>query len=259
MVILKNLTIGVISDIHGNWEAWKAVREDMRLYHVDEVICLGDMIGYGPFQIECLESVKKIAKIIIKGNHESYFVNFEAAKEFVGEYVFAGIQFFKNQFSDDGILEKEITFLKSLAYSQVIKELEITLAHGSYRTSGVGNRIKELNEAAMEIRRFPTKICFIGHTHRPFMFNYQDGWREKEDLSDSITLRKGDEKYLINIGSVGQPRDYDPRASYGILEFKRGKQIFTLRRIPYDVKKAQEAFIGTGLPEFSAMRIAEGE
>lgn len=253
----KNSKIAIISDIHGNLDALLAVEHDMKMQRVDKIIDLGDTIGYGPFQKECVEIVKEIATIVLKGNHEFYFLNFETASREISEYVMAGIAFSRHK------LEEYRAYLESLPYKTTIKELgeEIKIAHASPSGLGIGKRINEISVAAEELGKISERICFVGHTHQPMVYDYKKGWRDGENLPNGILLEKG-EKYLINVGSVGQPRgsrSYVGYAVYGILEYKDGKYFFNWRKVSYDIRKTQQAIRKFGLPEFSATRLSTGE
>jgi predicted phosphodiesterase len=242
----------VISDVHSNREAWRKVKEDMTSQGVDEVFCLGDSIGYGPYPKECLDEVRDLAREIIKGNHEELVNYLQIARGRVNYLAYAGLEHAKNK-----LTAADLDYVRDLPAKKVLTELNLTLAHGAYTEPSTSKYIETEEDAALEVELTPTRICAIGHTHIPFVYEKKRGFVSL--ASNKIVLNKS-EKYIINVGSVGQPRDRDSRACYVILEYKKGsgRVKLELRRVSYDIKKVKKAFKRFGLPERSAERLFEG-
>ncbi|MFC1622609.1 metallophosphoesterase family protein [Patescibacteria group bacterium] len=244
------MKIAIISDIHSNLAALQAVERDIKSLKVNFVYCLGDIIGYGPLPKECLVSVTKLCKKILKGNHEDSVCNLELEKE-LSRYALEGVRFTREKLD-----EKTIKFLSKLPTKLIIKKVGMTLCHGSYTEPSTWKYVDSEDKAEKELKEIPTKICVIGHTHNPFVFGNKKGLFEY--LPDDLIL-DSDQKYLVNVGSVGQPRDGDCRASYGVFEFKNNQVIFNLRRIFYNISQTEQAFQQTNLSLFLSERLFRGE
>ena len=244
------MKIAIISDIHSNLAALQAVELDVKSQNVAFVYCLGDIIGYGPFPNECLITVTKLCKKIVKGNHEDSVCNPELEKD-LNRYALASVRFTREKLN-----KEEMSFLSNLPAKLIVKWVDMALCHGSYTEPCIWKYIGSEDKARKELENTPTKICVIGHTHNPFVFSNKEGLFEF--LPDDLILDNG-QKYLVNVGSVGQPRDGDCRASYGIFEFKKHQTIFNLRRIFYDIGQTEQAIKKTDLPIFLSERLFRGE
>ncbi|MDD5428634.1 MAG: metallophosphoesterase family protein [Candidatus Omnitrophica bacterium] len=237
----------LISDIHGNLEALEAVLADLKKERITAYLCLGDIIGYGANPKECIEKVKSLRpEILIAGNHEwgvlgllelSYF-NEQAASaiEWTGNVIDGG----------------DAEYLKTFKLSSSDKCM--TLVHGSLEEPKEFFYIFDANDTDKTFRLLKTKICFVGHSHVPGIFSF-DGKKPAKVKGMNVKL-DNDKKYLVNIGSVGQPRDGDPRASFAIYDARAGA--VEIRRVPYDIRSAQAKIIAAGLPPLLASRLAEG-
>jgi predicted phosphodiesterase len=244
------MKIGIISDIHGNWPALKATLKDMNRKKVDTIFCLGDVVGYGPNPLKCWKTIRRKARLIVKGNHEDGVCNPKRAEEELTELAFAGIEYSRR------ILPKwAIDRIKELRPLAILTSLNVTLAHSSFSDPTAWEYIEESEEAEIELNALKTSIGFIGHTHIPFVYGSLHGLFEK--LPDNLHLAVK-EKYLINVGSVGQPRDGDCRASYGIIEMRGQEKFFSLERVFYDIEKTATAIRNSGLPKILAERLFQG-
>lgn len=220
----------LISDIHGNLEALGAVLEDIRAQGIEEVYCLGDIVGYGPNPRECIDSAMQ-CKVCLLGNHDQGALfdpeGFNTGAE-------RAIFWTRAQLEDPSDKQRNLRrceFLGELPRTH--KEDDLLFVHGSAR-----NPLNEYvfpedvyNQPKMErIFMLVEKYCFQGHTHVPGIFTEGLKFYSPEEFNQRYTL--GDEKLLVNIGSVGQPRDGDPRACYVVLD---GHEI-SYRRVEYDVE-----------------------
>lgn len=223
----------IISDIHGNLEALEAVLEDIRRQGIEEIYCLGDIVGYGPNPRECIDLVMKTCKACLLGNHdqgalfdpEGFNVGAERAIFWTRKMLESG---------DSRGNERRWEFLGELP--RVIREPEVLFVHGSAR-----NPLNEYvfpediyNQRKMErIFGLVGKYCFQGHTHIPGVFTEDLNFLTPEELEYKYTL--GPQKVLVNVGSVGQPRDGDPRAAYVVLD--DNDHVVQFRRVDYDFDK----------------------
>jgi predicted phosphodiesterase len=221
----------IISDIHGNLEALEAVLADIQQQQIFEIYCLGDIIGYGPNPRECIDLVMKNCQVTILGNHDQ-------AALFDPEGFNAGAEraiFWTRQMLESGEAvsnERRWEFLGDLP--RMRREETFLFVHGSAR-----NPLNEYvfpedvyNQRKMErIFGLVDRYCFQGHTHIPGVFTEDYNFLSPDEVKHRIEL--GDQKVLVNVGSVGQPRDGDPRSSYVVLD---GKTV-NFRRVPYDFEK----------------------
>lgn len=251
------MLVAVMSDIHSNFAALTAVLEDIEAGGVERIYSLGDVVGYGPFPLECLDTLlsNKLVRGLICGNHDSAVGNFfekinEPKGGAIDQMALAGMRYSRWQIAPPLLAE-----INSWPQNMVVEDIGLSLAHGAFADDHLWRYVCKNDQffANQELESAPTKICAIGHTHQPFA--YRKGiW---EDIGHGA-LSIGEGKFLINVGSVGQPRDLDPRASYGLFNF--GKETtFVLRRIPYDISKTVEAIKKAGLPEFLHKRLLLGE
>ncbi len=241
------MTILVISDIHSNKTAFEAVLEDAGSY--DAVWCLGDVVGYGPDPNQCVEMVKDLPELVcLRGNHDSAVTGLVEKSKF-------------NPSAQEALewTEKELN-ASNLAF---IRELpshtergEVTLAHGSPRDP-VWEYIMDPYTATANFDFFSTPYCLVGHSHIPFLYTYENeeelAVRHPVPLGEEIQLP---ERALLNPGSVGQPRDNDPRASYAM--FDPEERTWIHYRVDYDIEGVQNRMRKAGLPLTYIQRIAHG-
>jgi predicted phosphodiesterase len=242
------LRYGIISDIHGNLEALSAVLDEIQNREIDQLICLGDIVGYGANPNECIELVRQNCQIILAGNHDY------AALKKVDTSNF-------NNYAQDAIgwtignLNPESTaFLDTLKVFHKVDQ--IYFVHSTPLDPTEWNYILSTYDAYESFQEFQEQICFIGHSHVPIIFLNRQRHRydviEKKEL-----LIDQKNRYIINVGSVGQPRDLDSRAAYGI--FDDELRSFTLYRVEYDIEKTQAKMRAAGLPEFLIIRLQIGK
>ncbi len=226
----------VISDIHSNLEALMTVMRDIQAKHVDEIICLGDLIGYGANPDEVVEIVRNEVRYTVKGNHDDALHD-TGTYSLINPYARAAIDF------DREVLSPESSeWLRSLPLTLKIED--VLLVHSSPSVPHDWKYVLSDSDARVELKAFEERICLIGHTHVPVIF-------ETEPAGES---EKG--RQLINVGSIGQPRDGDKRASYGIID--TSDYTYQNFRIEYDTRMAGNKIISCGLPPFLAERLQKG-
>lgn len=243
---MKKVSYGIFSDIHSNLEALQAVLTDMHEQGVTHPICLGDIVGYNASPRECVKVVQTIGCPVIKGNHDEIVAQKGGGENFnalAGE----GIAHSRKSLNRD---EKQ--FLAGLP--MVLKKKGATFVHASLDDPAHWNYVNSDLEAESSFTYQQTPLCFVGHTHIPRI--YAKNWEVREIPVTSILHIDKNTRYLINVGSVGQPRDRDWRASYAI--FQPDKAIVEFRRVEYDLKRCQERILGKNLPDPLATRLAIG-
>ena len=246
------MRIGIVSDIHSNFEALRAVCWDMRRQRVKIVYCLGDVVGYGPFPEKCLKIIKKISSRIILGNHDDCACCQVGIERRLNDLALEGIKY-----SIEKLSLSDVDFFKKLPLQATIKDFDLSLAHASFSNPAGWDYVDSPQKATEELKKTPTRICVIGHTHVSYVFGNKEGLYN--ELPEKLVLDP-EQKFLINVGSVGQPRDGDCRASYGILDYAEdGAIFFYLRQVFYNIEKTKEAMKKNGLPPFLYERLFRGE
>ena len=237
----------VLGDIHANLDALTVVLDDCRAQGVTDYLCTGDVVGYNACPHECLEIVRGLGCPIVMGNHDHYVSSQQNLEDF-NPHAAAVIEWTRQQLTDD-----EMDFLGSLPF--VSTRMGITLVHSTMdNPEGFGYVFDHL-QAEAHFTHQVTPICFHGHTHCPMIYEKQMGAVYRIDAQDfRIPIGR---KYFINVGSVGQPRDGDPRAAYVLYDPKARTVRF--RRLEYDVESAQRKILEAGLPRRLAERLSVGQ
>ena len=234
------MRIAIISDIHSNLEALTKAFEIIDTKNVDEIVCLGDIVGYGANPNECVELIKKRVKYVVIGNHD-YAVAVDP-----NELLYFSAHARESDLWTRDVLTKEnLDFLKSLPFTISFKDL--LFVHSSPAQPREWEYIFTEVQAKVQFPYFKEKICFIGHSHLPGVFPETGSYNGKLDRNT---------RYIINVGSVGQPRDGDWRLCFGI--FDTNTWTYEEIRAEYDVEKASNKIIQNGLPKVLAKRIVVG-
>jgi predicted phosphodiesterase len=238
----------ILSDIHANLAAFRAVTEHLNGQGIDEVWNLGDIVGYGPYPNECLELLRSFPHINIAGNHDWGSIGKIPVSEFNREAAFAC------QWTETVLKPGYSEYLKDLPETQFSGDF--TMAHGSPRRP-IWEYIMNAGEAVENLPYFKTPVCLVGHSHIPFFFRQIEGTPPVfKHFEDGEEVPLGEGRCIINPGSVGQPRDGDPRGSYVI--YDAGTKKLTLNRIPYDISQTQQRMRQSGLPHFLIDRLNYG-
>lgn len=241
------MLVAVVSDIHSNLAAFEAVLADLPT--VDEVWCLGDTVGYGPAPNECVELLLQQKQISIAGNHDLACVGLVDIAYFNHEAQIASL------WTGKRLKDTNKEVIRRLPRELTVGDF--TLAHGSPREP-IWEYILSPSEAMANFAHFSTPYCLVGHTHRPAVF-----WGPAEDQPAGYSTPEPDEevqlagrRMIINPGSVGQPRDGDPRASYALLDTQA--QVVRFRRVEYDIAATQARMQQEGLPYTLWARLSVG-
>jgi len=237
---------GIFGDIHSNLEAFDRIIAEYKKEHIDKYICVGDIVGYGASPHECLRRFMDLNAISVCGNHDwasiglfpvEYFNNI--AKEAV-------------EWTQEILNKEERGFLKSLKL--IIKGQGFVVAHGSLCRPELFDYISDIKSAVKSFQIMEEDICFIGHSHIPAVFFMHEG-KVKRATEDSIKVEPG-LKYIINVGSVGQPRDGNPQAGFCI--YDSNKKTVEIKRVDYDIEVAKNKILKAGLPEKLGYRLLTG-
>jgi predicted phosphodiesterase len=243
------LRIAVISDIHGNWHAFEAVLDDVKREAVDEVWCLGDVVGYGPQPNRCVEETKARSDVCLLGNHDLAAIGDVDLASFSPDAATSA------RWTIDELDPESLEYLKTLEPKGEREGVEFF--HASPR-----DPIWEyvLSEPAVRtaLEMTTAKIVLVGHSHIPIALRLADGDALAGGLAKAGSeIELGEGRWLLNPGSVGQPRDGDPRAAYLLIDL--GTWNAQYKRIAYNIGATQAEIRKAGLPEALAERLDVGE
>jgi diadenosine tetraphosphatase ApaH/serine/threonine PP2A family protein phosphatase len=237
----------VVADIHGNLDAFQAVLRDAETHGViDAIWCLGDIVGYGAEPEACIDLLRAYPHEAIAGNHDLAAIGAITTAEFNPYAAEAALWTGRN------LSDACKDWLAALPQVVVAAE-DFTLTHGSL-LDPVWEYLVFAEAAQDHLQRQATPYGFVGHSHLPLVF--RDGSGQRERPADAAALPLDASRFVANPGSVGQPRDGDPRAAYAIVDTQARQVVF--RRVEYDVASAQRQIRDAGLPEVLAARLAAG-
>ncbi len=246
-ILSERMKIAIISDIHANWEALEVVLNYIKEAKCSSVICCGDVVGYGANPYECLSSLAKIKNLhIVLGNHDA------------GVLDKTPIRYFNEVAQEAIIWTKRHLNKEAFAYLAPLRLKErfppFYICHASPHSPESWQYIFSLEEAKYQFRFFTEPICVIGHTHIPFAVEKSD--RNYRLIREEEFLIEDGKRYLINVGSVGQPRDGNPCATFGI--YDQNRKSFKFIKLKYDIKSAAQKILEAGLPRVLAERLFLG-
>ncbi len=266
----------VLSDIHGNADALEVVLGKCREIAIDKYLSLGDIVGYNAEPVRCMQMVRDLnicAKV--RGNHDDYAASGNTGMAGINANARKAIEWTRTQL--DASMRSE---LAAFPFTTLVPACGATLVHATLDTPENWGYIFGVHDALGNFSYQLSRICFCGHSHVPVAIDMLPAagslgrsvevireWnsnlaRPELDTdfnsADSLTVElKVGHKYLFNIGSIGQPRNGDPRASFAVID--TDKNTVTRYRLPYDVSAAQNKIIDAGLPERLAIRLAAGQ
>jgi predicted phosphodiesterase len=236
----------IIADIHANLEAFNVVLADAKAMNCTHYACLGDVVGYNANPKECLDMVRAMNIPVVKGNHDEYCSS-ETDLEGFNPHAQEAINWTRNQLTDD-----DRKWLRDLRYIRLVASFSIVHAtlDGPQKWGYVFDKLA----AAASFTYQNTSVCFFGHTHVPVAF-VRDNMVRGGTYSKFKT--EPGKKYFVNVGSVGQPRDGNPKAAYVVYDLDEGS--IEIRRLDYDIGTTQRKILEAGLPPRLAHRLAEGK
>jgi len=238
----------VLSDVHGNLEAFQAVIVDLREEKAERVAFLGDVVGYGADPNDCLALLEGLTDWVVAGNHDYGAVGLTDIDAF-NPSARSALLWTRDQLSPENR-----RYLRGLLLKRRMGE--ITFVHASPNQPEEWNYVFSFPEAEEAFQSLTGSLAFMGHSHRPFiMAKEKDAEVRAIPHLQEAVLMPGI-RYLINVGSVGQPRDGHPQAAYGL--YDEAEKKYRLKRVGYDVAAAQKKIIKAGLPRFLAQRLSRG-
>lgn len=268
----------ILSDIHANFEALTLVMSVAQQLGVEHYIILGDLVGYNANPAECVHLIRSLENCtVIKGNHDHYVSNGDNLMEGFNEHAKQAVFWTREQLTPD-----DINWLRDLPMTASFRQDGIVAVHATLDSPSAWGYVFDVHHAKDCFSYQRQMICFCGHSHAPlafvkppsFLSNGQRGggvselpqwaWIEGEslpptnlDIAEMIEIQlEPKHHYLVNVGSVGQPRNRDPRASFAFYDTSTG--LLSRLRIPYDIALTQEKIINAGLPTHLALRLGTG-
>lgn len=232
------MRIAIISDIHSNLEALTSALEIIDTEHVDDIFCLGDIVGYGANPNECIEMVRSRCSTILMGNHDAAAVDLAVANQFTLNAQLSAIWTFGN------LVEENKVFLKNLPHTK--KFGGCLLSHASPFEPDEWHYVISEFDTREAFSSFDEKICFIGHSHIPVIFSEHG---KVMDVTPSG-------RFIVNVGSIGQPRDGNPNLSFGLFDTESSS--YRNVRASYDIHAAAEKIRKAGLPRALSERLFRG-
>jgi diadenosine tetraphosphatase ApaH/serine/threonine PP2A family protein phosphatase len=239
------MRFALFGDIHANLEALEAVLTDAREQGCTDFVCLGDVVGYNANPSECLEIVRALGCPVVKGNHDED-ASGDHSLDTMNPTAASALIWTREQ-----LTEEQREWLRKL---RMVRQVgDFTIVHSTLDQPSHWNYVTNRFDATSNFAYQFTQVCFHGHTHVPRV--YVKDSKVHEVPAESVVIEPKS-KYFINVGSVGQPRDGDWRASYAI--YDPASSLIVFRRVEYDIMKTQQKIIDAGLPEMLASRLADG-
>ena len=241
------MKLAILSDIHGNLEALDVVLGDVEKRKPDAILCLGDFVGYGASPNECIERVRPIIEAAVMGNHDDAAIGRTALGGFNHEAARAA------RWTTEALTAEHHAYLGELPMT--VQWHGAHIVHASPSEPEAWHYVLSPAEADYEMKHFEGALCFIGHSHYPGVFA-SDGVHTLYTRQPRLLL-DSHRRYIVNVGSVGQPRDGDPRAAYMMWDDE--KHELEHLRLDYDIESAGDRIRKAGLPPFLAERLRWGE
>ena len=240
------MKFAIFGDIHANLEALETVLRDAQEQGCANYVCLGDIVGYGANPVECLEKVREMGCPVVRGNHDEGAANGTNLEE-LNPLAQAALLWTREQLSAE-----QRQWLADLKLVRQVRDF--TIVHATLDSPGSWGYVTNRFDAMASFSYQFTQVCFYGHTHVPRIFEKDDSVRAARGTE--VAIQRG-VKYFVNVGSVGQPRDGDPRASYAIYDAQA--QTIVIRRLEYDIDTASAKIRAAELPNLLADRLYLGK
>jgi len=238
---------GIFSDIHSNLEALEAVISAYKKESIDQYLCVGDIVGYAANPNECVMKTKEIIDGSVAGNHD------RASVDLLSGAYFNPLAREAISWTKQNLNPESIKFLEPLKL--IYKNKGLTLVHGTLNNPESFEYMSDVYIARESFSLLETLVCFVGHTHTPGIFTEDAAGGINYSRAALVSLKQ-DHKYIVNTGSVGQPRDGDPRACYSI--YDTDKKEVQIKRVAYNVDTAREKIIAAALPQYLGDRLITG-
>jgi predicted phosphodiesterase len=240
------MRLAVISDIHGNLEAFDQVVTDIERLRIDEIICLGDNIGYGPDSEAVVQKIQRLRIPSLMGNHE-LAVAVRTCLDWFNPLARKSLVM-----TIDALSEESMRYVCNLNAYLVYRECRFV--HG-FPPDSLKTYLFEVSEGLIQraFQKMTEKICFIGHTHMPALIEFDGQTLKRKPFGRGTIKLNSERQYIVNIGSVGQPRDGDNHAKYVIWDSEKDQ--LDLRFVSYDIARVVNKILAANLPKEHALRL----
>lgn len=246
---VHHMKYGILGDIHANLNALRSVLAALDAEGVDEVVSVGDVVGYGAAPRECLHLLLERKVRIVMGNHDAAAVGLLPIDNFNPAAAFAA------RWTATQLSPEERSYLARLPLR--LEYEHILVAHATWDAPERFDYIMSSTDAEPSLALQPRRVCFIGHTHRPLLVGrLRDEINRTFWTHDTRVDLSEWQRVLVNVGSVGQPRDDDPRAAVAVYDTE--SELYSLLRVAYDIEREQQRILRAGLPPILAERLALG-
>ncbi len=238
----------VLGDIHSNLEALRAVVADARAQGFDRAVSVGDVVGYGPEPGACIAEVQSLGAGVVMGNHDQASVGALPMEGF-NAYARAAVEW-----TAAALSPAETAFLKGLPF--VLREEAFAVSHGTLHQPAAFRYLLTEADAVDSLAVLDRPVCFLGHSHLPVWARWRRDGRALEISQTPVAPVTPGQPILVNVGSVGQPRDGDARAAYCIYDTEKKEAV--IHRVDYDYRETGRKILAAGLPEVLAQRLTIG-
>lgn len=242
----------VLSDIHSNYEALTAVLKKAEELGAEAYVFCGDLVGYGPDPERCTQLVMNTKHFLgIMGNHD-YALFHKDANSWFSDYAKISLSYTLKNLS-----KSSLEYIETLPIS--FQGIHFAAVHGSF-LDPFRDYIVTAEQFLVNLPHWKGPVCFVGHSHIPFIMSYKEGYKPRIEvfMGKDVTIEMmPNVRYMINPGSIGQPRDLNARASFGLIDTK--KNTFRLVRVDYNIAAVQKRMKNCGLPEFLYNRLGQGK
>ena len=238
----------IFGDLHANLHALDAVLAEYDQQDIDVYLCTGDLVGYGAYPKECMDKVRALTSHVVAGNHD-FAVCEKLTLEFFNTYAKSAVLWTREALTDE-----DLVYLRNLPLMDLVDD-DVTLSHATIYDAHAFDYIQTQYDAHLSLQELQTTCGFVGHSHIPITFYLKDGavsWT----MEPEINVDQYD-KVLVNVGSVGQPRDENPDAAYAI--FDTETRIISVKRVAYDIEGAIAAIEKNNLPRILGERLRLGK
>ncbi|KWT90920.1 metallophosphoesterase family protein [Candidatus Magnetominusculus xianensis] len=236
----------VISDVHSNLHALNAVIKDIEDRGIADIYFAGDIVGYGPRPNECIDIIIQRCKILIAGNHDWAVIGYTDT-EYFNEIALRAIEWTREQITD-----KHMEDIRAFKLFKSDPARNAMFVHATPKDPDNWDYLFSLTNAEVNFRSFGQQFCFVGHSHTPVIIE-NAGMGNMSTIWDKTEIKEAN-RYIVNAGSVGQPRDGDTRSSYAVVD----DSAIEIIRVPYDVEKTQEEMADANLPARLIERLSYG-
>ena len=238
----------IFGDVHGNLEALETILADARRQETDRYVCVGDIVGYGANPSDCIDRIQRLTRQVVAGNHDCAVVG-RTDIEYFNFFAREAVLWTQQQLTPE-----QSSYLRGLPLTLELDGM--TVVHATVHQPSLFGYIESAMAARQSFDAMTSKLAFVGHSHVPVTFFYEDQGEEIWYSQDNEVPLGDFSKTIVNVGSVGQPRDDNPRAAYAVYDSEQRK--VTIRRVEYDVEAARQKIIDAGLPEVLAARLLLG-